>query len=107
MKKILLLFCATLLISCGDSTPDNSDVKNAARAVIIHDLKDPRSAEFHHNEVITKTGDSVFIYKETVNATNSFGGSIANDAIIIVKWRGGNPSDIENWYVIDKQLAPR
>ena len=107
MKKLLFIITLTLLISCEHSTPNNSDVKNTARAVIIHNLKNLNSAKFHHNEVIKKTSDNVFIYYETVNATNSFGGSIAKNAIITIKWMGNNPSNIENWTIIDAQFKDR
>ncbi|MFZ4522984.1 MAG: hypothetical protein ACOYNC_14840 [Bacteroidales bacterium] len=97
-----------LLTSCGgNSAPDNSDAKEAARAAIIHSLKDPKSASFHHDEVIKKYGDSTFLYTETVNATNSFGGSIAQIVTIEVKWTGGDPSVVENWTFSKLQFNPR
>ena len=101
MKKYLSLLSLFTLLSCGNSIPDNSDVKEAARAVIIHNLNDPTSAEFHHNEVIKDIGDSTFIYTETINAKNSFGGSVKQNATVKIKWAGGKPSEIENWRILD------
>lgn len=107
MKKILLSFMFVTLISCGNSTPDNSDAKEAARAAIIHNLKDPMSATFHQNEIVTKVSDSVFSYTETVNAKNSFGGSSAQNATVQVKWIGGDPSEVQSWSILDIQLNER
>ena len=107
MKNFLLLCTSTLLISCGNSTPDDSDVKDASRAAIIHDLKDPTSAKFHHNEIVSKLDDSLYSYSETVNAANSFGGSRAQNVIVKVKWAGGDPSEIQNWRLINIQYLER
>ena len=110
MKKSILTTIITLLLltSCGgNSTPDNSDAKEAARAAIIHNLKDPMSAKFHHDEVIKKIGDSTFLFTETVNATNSFGGSVAQIATVEVIWKGGDPSVVENWTFSKLQFNQR
>ena len=107
MKKLFLTFSFLTLISCGNSTPDNSDVKDVARVVIMSNLKDPTTTKFHHNENVKDLGDSTFVYTETINATNSFGGSIAQNATITIKWAGGEPSEITNWRIVDTQFEER
>jgi len=110
MKNLILTTIATvflLLTSCVHSTPNNSDAKEAARAAIIHNLKDPTSAKFYHNETINNIGNNTFVYTETLIATNSFGGSIVQNVTVKVKWKGGNPSKIENWEWSDLQIIPR
>lgn len=100
MKKALFLLSLLAFISCGRSTPNDSDAKDAARAAIIHNLKNP-DATFHHNEIITKISDSTYRYVETVNATNSFGGSIRQDVTVVVKWLKDDPSEVTNWAMLD------
>ena len=56
MKKVFLLFSLLALFSCGSSTPDESDAKEAARAAILKSLKNPLDARFHQNEVIKDLG---------------------------------------------------
>lgn len=107
MKKLILLLSLLALFGCGSSTPDESTAKEAARAAIIHNLKSPSSANFHHNEVVKKIDDSTFVYSETVEATNSFGGVIAQNAHTTVKWMGGDPSEETNWSLLDIQFTER
>ena len=107
MKNLILLLSFLAFMSCGNSTPDNSDVKDAARAAILHSLKNPTDAKFHHNEVVKDLGDGQFQYTETVNATNSFGGNIAQNVMAKIKWNGGDPSEISNWSIIDMQFVDR
>lgn len=107
MKKTFLLFSLLALFACGSSTPDESDAKEAARAAIIQNLKSPSDANFHHNEVVKDLGNSTFEYKETVNATNSFGGSIKQDVTVKVKWLGGDPSEVTSWSILDIQFTDR
>lgn len=107
MKKIIFTFIAFTFISCGESTPDESDAKEAARATIIHNLKDPSSAEFHHNEIVKDLGNNIFEYTETVNATNSFGGKIKQDVTVKVKWNGGDPSEVNNWSSLELNFNDR
>lgn len=106
MKKLLLLSLIGLM-SCSNSTPDDGNVKDAARAAILHNLKDLNSAKFHHNEIVSDLGNNIYTYTETVNATNSFGGSIANNAIVKLKWNGGDPSEVSSYQLIDLQFNPR
>jgi hypothetical protein len=107
MKKNILLLSFLAIISCGNSTPDESDIKDVARTVILRNLKDLNSVKFHHNEIFNDLGDNIFEYKETVNATNGFGGSIANNVTVKVKWLGGDPSEIESYSLIDIQFVER
>lgn len=107
MKKALLLLSILFLIRCGNSTPDESDVKDASRAAILQALKNPTDAEFHHNESVKDLGDGTFEYAESVNATNSFGGKLAQNATVKVKWNGGDPSEVQNWSILDVQFAER
>ena len=107
MKKIILILSLLALLSCGSSTPDESDVKDVARTVILRSVKNIKSTEFYHNEIITTYQDSLFDYKETISATNSFGGAIDQVVTTRLKWNGGNPSEITNWAVIDIQFANR
>ena len=107
MKRLFILCLLFTLISCGSSTPDDSDVKNASRAVIIRNLKNLNSAKFHHNEVVKKVSDSIFTYLETVNATNTYGGSVAQNAFVKLKWIGGDPSEISSWSVVDISFSNR
>jgi hypothetical protein len=107
MKKVILLFNLLALFSCSSSSPSDSDVKEAARAAILQNLKSPTQTSFHHNEVIEKLEENTFQYKETINATNSFGGSIKQDATVKIKWLNKNPSVITNWSVIDIQFMDR
>lgn len=95
------------MTSCGHSTPNESDAKEAARAAIIHSLKDPMSAQFHHNETIKNLGNNLFQYTETVNAKNSFGGSIAQNVSVKVQWISGDPSEVENWKFSELQFTER
>ena len=107
MKKIVLLFSFLAIIGCGSSTPDVSTAKEAARAAILNKLTSPSSAKFHHNEVVKKIDDSTFNYTETIESTNSFGGMIAQNAIVKVKWISGDASEVTNWSVLDIQFAER
>ena len=107
MKKIISILSLLALISCGNSTPDESDAKEAARAAIIQSLKDPNSAKFHHNEIINDLGDNTFQYTETIGATNSFGGVITQNAIVKVKWLKDDPSEVTNWSVVNLQFNER
>lgn len=107
MKKVFLLFSLMAIISCGSSTPDESDAKEAARSAILQNLKNPIDMTFHQNEEIKDLGDNTFEYKETINATNSYGGSIAQNAIVKVKWLKGDPSDVTNWTILDIQFTER
>lgn len=107
MKKTLLLFGLLAFFGCGNSEPDESDAKDAARAAILQNLKNPSDTKFHHNEVIKTLGDSTFEYKETINATNSFGGSIKQDAVVRVKFLQGDPDVETNWTILDIQFLER
>lgn len=100
MKKILLLFSLVVLFSCGSSTPNEADAKEAARAAVLQNLKNPTDVKFHHNETIKNIGNNTFEYRETINATNSFGGSIKQDAILKVKWLKDDPGEVSNWSII-------
>ncbi|WP_264522159.1 hypothetical protein [Flavobacterium sp. N1994] len=107
MKKFILLLSLLAIISCTNSSPDDSNVKDVARAVILHNLKSANSTEFHHNETINHLNDNTFEYKETINATNSFGGSLVENATVKIKWTGGDPSKTENWSVVDVNFSER
>lgn len=107
MKKILLLLSLLAIAGCGNSTPDESTAKEAARAAVIQNLKDVTSTEFHQNEKVKNLGDNTFEYKETVNAKNSFGGSIAQNVTVKVKWVKDDPSDVTNWTILDIQFTDR
>ena len=108
MKKLLLFAIMAMgLTSCGSSTPDESDAKEAARSAILQNLKNPIDAKFHHNEIVKALGDNTFEYTETVNATNGFGGSIAQNATVKVKWLKDDPSEVSNWTIIDIQFVDR
>jgi len=106
MKKAILLLSFLAFMGCGNSTPDESNVKEAARAAIIQNLKNP-DAKFHHNEVVTKISDSSYQYVETINATNGFGASIKQDVTVKVKWLKGDPSEVTNWSILDIQFFDR
>jgi uncharacterized lipoprotein YmbA len=101
MKKLFLVLSLIVLFSCGSSSPNKSNAKQAARAAILQNLKNPINAKFHHNEIITALEDNIFEYKETINATNSFGGSIKQNAIVKVKWLKGNASEVSSWTVLN------
>jgi hypothetical protein len=107
MKKVFLLFSLLAIISCGNSTPDESDAKEVARSAILQNLKNPVDMTFHQNEEVIDLGDNTFEYKETINATNSYGGSIAQNAIVKLKWLKDDPSDITNWSILDIQFTER
>ena len=106
MKKLLLIILLALL-SCSNSLPDESDAKEAARAAILQNLKSPLDAKFHHNETINKISNNTFEYKETINAKNSFGGSIKQTAIVKVKWLKDDPSEVTNWTVLNIEFINR
>jgi len=107
MKKALLLFGLLAFFGCGNSEPDESDAKEAARAAILQNLKSPSDTKFHHNETVKILGDSTFEYRETINATNSFGGSIKQDAVVKVKFLQDDPSEVTNWSILDIQFLER
>ena len=107
MKKIITMLLFLSLFSCGNSTPNDSDVKESARAAILNSVKNPSNVEFHHNEIIKKIDDNTFEYSETINATNSYGGLIAKNLIVKIKWIGDDPSEVENWIIIDIQSFDR
>lgn len=107
MKKLLLFISLATLLSCSNSTPDKSDVKDAARAAILHHLKDMNSAKFHHNEIVSDIGNNTYTYTETVNATNSFGGSVAQNVVVKLKWNGGDTSDVSSYSLLDLQFNER
>lgn len=101
MRKLLLLFSLLVLFNCGSSEPNESNAKEAARAAIIQNLKNPTDVKFHQNETIADLGYNTFEYKETLNATNSFGGSIKQTAVVKVKYLKGDASEVTNWTVVD------
>lgn len=105
MKKVFLVLSFLAIVSCGNSTPDESDAKEAARAAVISNLKNPIDIQFHQNEVIKDLGENTFEYKETINATNSFGGSIKQEATVKVKWIKEDPSEVSNWSVINIKFS--
>lgn len=107
MKKVFLFISFLAIIGCGSSTPDESDAKDAAVSAILQNLKNPVDVTFHQNEEIKDLGDNTFEYKETINATNDFGGSIAQNAIVKVKWLKGDPSEVTNWTILDIQFTER
>ena len=107
MRKAFLLLSFLAFISCGNSTPDESNAKEAARAAVLQNLKNPIDMTFHQNDVVKDLGDNTFEYKETINATNSFGGSIKQDVTVQVKWLKDDPSEVSNWTVVDIQFADR
>lgn len=107
MKKVLLIFITIAFASCGNSKADSSDAKKAARAAVLQYLKNPVNMEFHQNEIVTDIGDNTFEYKETINGTNSFGGSIKQDAIVKVKWLKDDPSEVTNWSILDIQFKDK
>ena len=107
MKKAILLLIFLAFISCGSSVPDESDAKEAARSAILQNLKNPNGANFHHNEIVKDLGDGTFEYTETVDATNSFGGVIAQNVTVQVKWLKDDPSEVTNWSIIDIQFVER
>lgn len=107
MKKVFLFISFLAIIGCGNSTPDESDAKDVARSVILQNLKNPIDANFHHNEIIKTLGDSTFEYTETINATNSYGGSIKQDAFVKIKFLQDDPSEITNWTILDIQFTER
>jgi len=106
-KTILLFFIITSMISCSSSVPDESDAKEAARAVVLQNVKNPVDLKFHQNDEVKNLGDNTFEYKETINATNSYGGSIAQNVIVKVKWIKDDPSEVKNWSIIDIQFTDR
>lgn len=105
MKNFLLLLSFLAFISCGNSTPDEADAKEAARSAILQNLKNPVDMTFHQNETVKDLGDNTFEYKETINAPNSFGGSIKQDVTVQVKWLKDDPSEVSNWSIVDIQFA--
>lgn len=107
MKKLILLLSFLAIISCGDSTPNESDAKEAARSAVLQNVKNPTDLTFHQNDVVKDLGANTFEYKETINATNSFGGSIKQDVTVQVKWLKDDPSEASNWTVVDIQFADR
>lgn len=107
MKKVILLLGFLAFISCGHSTPDESDAKEAARSAILQNLKNPIDMTFHQNDVVKYLGDSIYEYKETINATNGFGGSIRQDVTVKVKWLKDDPSEVSNWSIVDIQFLER
>lgn len=107
MKKILLIAISLLLFGCTNSKPSDSDVKEAARAAILNNLKDMGSAKFHHNENIQDLGNQVYRYQETVNANNSFGGSIGQNVVVTLKWTGQDPSEVTSYILQDLQFNER
>lgn len=109
MKKaiFILTLCLTTLLSCSSSTPDETDAKEAARAVVLQNVKNPVDLKFHQNDEVKNLGDNTFEYKETINATNSYGGSIAQNVIVKVKWIKGDPSEVQNWSLVDIQFTDR
>ena len=104
MKKLLLLFICTALLSCGSSEPNEANAKEAARAAILQNLKNPTDVSFHHNEKIHDLGLNTFEYRETINATNSFGGSIKQNAVVKVKWLKDDAREVSNWSIIEFRL---
>lgn len=107
MKKTILALIFLSLISCVSTTPDEADAKEAARSAILQNLKNPIDAKFHHNEIVKALGGNTFEYTETVNATNGFGGSIAQNATVKVKWLKDDPSEPSNWSIVDIQFVDR
>ncbi|MBP4140037.1 hypothetical protein [Flavobacterium geliluteum] len=106
MKKILLLL-SFILLSCGHSIPNESDAKEASRAALLQRVKNPMDVTFFQNEKVLDLGDGNFQYNETISATNGFGGTITQNAIVKVKWLKDDPSEVSNWTVIDFQLNDR
>lgn len=109
MKKLftLLLLCSLTLSSCGHSTPDESDAKEAARSAVLQNLNNPIDMTFHQNDVVKDLGDSTYEYKETINAKNGFGGSIKQDVTVQVKWLKDDPTEVTNWTIVDIKFVNR
>jgi len=100
MNKFILISALFVIFSCGTSMPNESHAKEAARAAIIQNLKNPLDVKFHQNETVESLGDNTFEYTETINATNSFGGSIKQNAVVKVKWLKDDPDEVSNWTVL-------
>lgn len=107
MRKLILLLSFLAIVSCGNSTPDESDAKEAARSAVLQNLKNPIDMTFHQNDVVKDLGENTFEYKETINASNSFGGSLKQDVTVIVKWLSDDPSEVSNWSIVDIKFVNR
>ena len=71
-------------------------------------LETKKQAENMTSDLTVKIlGDSTFEYRETINATNSFGGSIKQDAVVKVKFLQDDPSEVTNWSILDVQFLER
>ena len=106
MKK-LILHLVFVMFSCGHSTPNESDAKEAARAALLQRVKNPMDVTFFQNDKVQAIGDNTFEYTETISATNSFGGTITQNANVKVKWLKDDSSEVTNWTIIDFQLNDR
>ncbi len=107
MKKLLSAFVLLVLFCCTNSKPSDSNIKDAARAAILTNLKDMGSAKFHHNETVQDLGNQIYRYQETVNANNSFGGSLSKNIVVTLKWSGQDPSEISSYILQDLQFNER
>lgn len=106
MKKLILLL-AFFVFSCGTSSPDKGDAKQAGRAALLQNMKNPMGVTFFQNDNVKIISENVFEYTETISATNSFGGTITQNAIIKIKWLQDDPSEVTNWAVLDLKLLDR
>ncbi|MFR9496233.1 MAG: hypothetical protein SNG69_02210 [Rikenellaceae bacterium] len=78
MKKLLLiLFLATLTISCNNSRKVTSDAKNAMKATMLEVVKNPKDAKI---EDVTKmyANNSLCILHFTLTAKNGFGNDVTS-----------------------------
>lgn len=109
MKNVILgiTLGIFLMTSCSSSTPNEADAKEAARAVVLQNVKNPVDLKFHQNDEVKNLGDNAFEYKETINATNSYGGSIEQNVTVTVKWIKDDPSEVKNWSIIDIKFSDR
>jgi len=107
---IVIAACIVIVVFVSLASPDfpeASDLKEAARAQIIHNLKDPTSPEFFNNGKFTKETDSIYIYTESLKALNGFGLKVPQDAYVKLKWTGSDPDEIDSYILLDLKFKNR
>lgn len=91
MKRILAgMFVCSVVAGCGERTKptiDEHDLKRVAKNEVVRMLKDPDSAKFDYNVMVTKV-DSLgtkdrYAVCGKVNAKNSFGGYTGEKRFIV------------------------
>lgn len=107
LPVLIITMLIFILIPKKETLPEDGDVKNIARSVIIKEMKDPTSVQFFHNEIITKKGDSIYTYRESLKSASGIGLLIAQDAIVTLKWNGQKPSEFENWKILNLSFERR